>query len=224
MFAFIREHVSGEFGMARPAGVKNQDYEEKRLALLDAMIAYVEREDVVQPSLRQLAIASGVSDINLRHYFGDRRGVVIALFKHMRETSKDVRNVMRAPARTVSEAIESYVQLACSAGTDTPYIRRHVFALREAIADSEVYVRYVEEILDPAAAAVGKSLLESCDGAMTEAAAHQAGTHIVFNSMFLAMQRAMDPEDVDSKIFTTKLERFGRWIAAGLEAEVRKVA
>ena len=77
--------------MARPAGVKNQDYEEKRVALLDAMISHVEREDVVQPSLRQLAIAAGVSDINLKHYFGDRRGVVIALFKHMRDTTRQVR-------------------------------------------------------------------------------------------------------------------------------------
>ena len=210
--------------MARPAGVRNQDYEQKRLALLDAMIAYVEREDVVQPSLRQLAIASNVSDINLRHYFGDRRGVVIALFKHMRKTSAGVRDVMRAPAQTVSEAVESYIQLACSAGTDTPFIRRHVFALREAIADTEVYVHYVDEILEPAAAAVAESLIASCNGAMTEPAAQQAGAHIVFNSMFLAMQRAMDPADIDSRLFTAKLERFGRWMAAGLEAELTNAA
>ena len=210
--------------MARPAGVKNQDYEKKRVALLDAVLAHVEREDVVQPSLRQLAIAATVSDINLRHYFGDRRGVVLALFKHMRKTSEGVRDVMRSPAETVSEAVESYIQLACSAGTDTPFIRRHVFALREAIADTEVYLHYVDEILEPAADAVAESLVASCNGAMTQPAARQAGAHIVFNSMFLAMQRAMDPTDADSRLFTAKLERFGRWMAAGLEAEVADAA
>ena len=210
--------------MARPAGVKNQDYEEKRVALLDAMIGHVEREDVVQPSLRQLAIAAGVSDINLKHYFGDRRGVVIALFKHMRDTTRQVRAAIRSPFETVSGAIEDYVRLASQAGTDAPYIRRHVFALREAIADSDVYGHYVVEILEPAAMAMSERLVASSKGAMTPEAAHQAGTHIVFNSMFLAMQKAMDPSDIDAKEFRAKLERFGRWMAAGLEAEIKVAA
>lgn len=206
--------------MARPAGVRNQDYEDKRTALLEAMLAYVECEHVVQPSLRQLAIGAGVSDVSLRHYFGDRRGVVIALFDHLRDTTRGIRETMRQRAETVSEAISIYLSLASRAGSDESYIRQHVFALREAMADGEVYAHYQTSVLEPAADALGEGLVKSSNGVLSTEAARQAASHIVFNAMFLAMQRLIDPEKTSVADMTGQLKRFTRWITSGLEADI----
>lgn len=206
--------------MARPAGVRNQDYEDKRQALLASMLAYVELEDVVQPSLRQLAISAGVSDVSLRHYFGDRRGVITALYEYLRENSKGIRAMMRQKADTVTDAISAYIAMIGHAGADARYINRHVFALREAIADMEAYKSYEKDVLNPAADALGEGLVKSSGGLMDMDAARQAASHIVFNTMFLAMQRAMADGPYDTDLFSAQLQRFSNWVSTGLEADM----
>lgn len=62
--------------MSRPAGRRSHDYEEKRTALAQAVVPLLLTGE--RPSLRDLAAAAGVQVNTLRHYFGDREGLVIA--------------------------------------------------------------------------------------------------------------------------------------------------
>ena len=126
--------------MSRPVGIRNQDYDEKRLALVDAMLDYVVQPSTTLPSLRQLAIAAKVSDAALRHYFGDRRGVIIALIERIKEKTDGLRLGLQQPAASIEAAVTEYVTVAGQLGEHPTYLRWHVFALREGMVDAEVFL------------------------------------------------------------------------------------
>ena len=71
--------------MARPRGARNADYEQSRLALLRSLSTALLRPDGAPASLSDLAAAAGVSTTTLKHYFGDRDGVITAVL----ETARD---------------------------------------------------------------------------------------------------------------------------------------
>ena len=64
--------------MARPRGTRSEDYEAKRAALI-AKLRDRLRAPGPRPSLRELSVAAEVSQPTLRHYFGDREGLVRAV-------------------------------------------------------------------------------------------------------------------------------------------------
>ncbi len=65
----------------RPKGARDADYAVKRSALLRKLSARLIQLDDTRPSLRQLAIAAGVTVPTLRHYFGDREDLVEAVLE-----------------------------------------------------------------------------------------------------------------------------------------------
>ncbi len=67
--------------MPRPKGARDADYAVKRSALLRKLSARLIQLDDTRPSLRQLAIAAGVTVPTLRHYFGDREDLVQAVLE-----------------------------------------------------------------------------------------------------------------------------------------------
>jgi AcrR family transcriptional regulator len=202
--------------MSRPAGTKNQDHSEKRLALLVSMTKYIECSNNDFPSLRQLSISAGVSDVTLRHYFNDRQGTVIALLKHIRETTVPVRDAMRQPAASVEDAVNAYIALAGTMGENETFMRWHVFALREAIVDPVVHAAYREHILEPSSEAFGECLSRSSGGHMGFPAARQAAAHIIFNAMFLAMQRLLSPPSPSRASMQQSLGEFSNWMLFGI--------
>lgn len=69
--------------MPRPAGARNHDFDEKRAALLDALTDFALSADLRRPSLRQFAQAMNASEPTLRHYFGDRQGLIIEILENI---------------------------------------------------------------------------------------------------------------------------------------------
>ncbi len=69
--------------MPRPKGARDADYGVKRSALLRKLSARLIQLDDTRPSLRQLAIAAGVTVPTLRHYFGDREDLVEAVLEEI---------------------------------------------------------------------------------------------------------------------------------------------
>jgi len=67
----------------RPKGARDADYGVKRAALLRKLSARLIQLDDTRPSLRQLAIAAGVTVPTLRHYFGDREDLVQAVLEEI---------------------------------------------------------------------------------------------------------------------------------------------
>ena len=62
--------------MARTRGARNVDYAEARLALARRVRDRVIADEGLTASLRSLAEAADTSVANLKHYFGDREGVL----------------------------------------------------------------------------------------------------------------------------------------------------
>lgn len=67
--------------MARPRGARNADYDEQRLALARKVRDRVVAADGLRASLRELAAAADSSVATLKHYFGDREGVLRAVME-----------------------------------------------------------------------------------------------------------------------------------------------
>lgn len=76
--------------MGRPPGSRNADYESKRQALARSVVPLLLDPAATRPSLRELARAAGVSVSTMRHYFGDRSGIVEAAFSEVGATAREI--------------------------------------------------------------------------------------------------------------------------------------
>lgn len=202
--------------MARPAGVKNQDYDEKRKALLKSMTEFIQQNDVIDPSLRQLSIGAGVSDVTLRHYFNDRQGVIVALFQSVSEANSAIREAFRQPASSLEKAVNNVTEIWGRISKNASYMRWHVFAIREAIADPVVFDAYEKHVIKPTSEALGEGLMRSSGGTMSFQSGRQAATHIIFNSMFLSLRELLRREDGDNSNYEARMSRFGGWFVHGM--------
>ena len=90
--------------MPRPPGTRNQDFAEKKLALVQKLADFLLSDDVELPSFRQMAIAADTSEPTLRHYFGDRSGVIIAVMAHIGKLAEPFREHTRKPSDSIEEA------------------------------------------------------------------------------------------------------------------------
>lgn len=70
--------------MARTKGSRNAGYDEQRQALARKVAAALQQEGGVNASLRDLAKEAGTSVATLRHYFGDRDGLLQAVMEGLR--------------------------------------------------------------------------------------------------------------------------------------------
>jgi AcrR family transcriptional regulator len=67
--------------VARTPGARNADYETQRQALARRVRGRVMESDGLRASMRELAEAAGASVATLKHYFGDREGVLRAVLE-----------------------------------------------------------------------------------------------------------------------------------------------
>ena len=177
--------------MARPAGVRNQDYAEKRSALIDLLTDYVLRDEVQLPSYRQLAIAAQTSQPTLDHYFENRTGLIIAILERLHETSKRVRDTLRLPSETIAEAVDQYTAIAIQLGRDDAYLNAHVFAIREGMADQRIFQAYNTLLVEPGVAAIAERLVKSRGGPVNYASALTAAHMLISSSMFMALRKKL---------------------------------
>lgn len=71
--------------MGRPRGSRNPGFDERRSALARAVMGRISTPGGSRASLRELAQAAGVGLPTIRHYFGDRDGLLAAAFAEMRK-------------------------------------------------------------------------------------------------------------------------------------------
>lgn len=67
--------------MGRPSGSRNEGYDDRREALARSVMPRLIADDGPRASLADLAVAAGVSVATMKHYFGDRTGVVVAALR-----------------------------------------------------------------------------------------------------------------------------------------------
>ena len=70
--------------MARTRGSRNVDYEEQRAALARRVRDALAQDRGINASFRELAAAAGTSVATLKHYFGDRDGLLQGVMENQR--------------------------------------------------------------------------------------------------------------------------------------------
>lgn len=144
--------------MPRPAGARNHDFEEKRAALLDALTEFALSADLRRPSLRQFAQAMDASEPTLRHYFGDRQGLVLDILDNIGRKGAPLWAMVATPSSDPATAFEEYFRISEAGMRLGGFIRAHAFGLIEGLADETIGQAYLEKVLEPALAAVANKL------------------------------------------------------------------
>ena len=114
-------------------------------------------------SLRQFAIKAGVSEPTLRHFFSDRRGVVIALIGYFAEGARRFLEESAKPEARLEDAVSGYGALALAGAQSRMFAQAHAFALVESIHDPDVAKAYLETIIEPSLQALEQRLSPGLD-------------------------------------------------------------
>ncbi|MEM6850325.1 MAG: hypothetical protein AAF527_01300 [Pseudomonadota bacterium] len=149
--------------MARPKGAKNPDYDDKRGKLVNDLADYALSSDLTRASLRQFAQAASVAEPTLRHYFGDRTGVVRAILEEIGRRAAPFIEIAAAPADTYAASLQGYVDLSLAGLKHGGFARAHAFGLIEGVADKELGAAYLTSLLEPSLAAIERRLAPFVD-------------------------------------------------------------
>ncbi len=206
--------------MARPAGVRNHDFDSKRAALLNRLTDYALNADLRRPSLRQFALAVEASEPTLRHYFTDRAGLVVAILENIGARGRAIWAVTATPSSDVGTALAEYYRIALAGMQHGGFVRAHAFGLIEGAADAAAGEAYLANVLEPALNAIGRKL-EGTPGAPSDPVARRCAA-LAMLSPLLALSlhqdllggRALAAMKADD--LATHLER---WLAAGFTGD-----
>ena len=203
--------------MARPAGVRNQDFEQKKQALTDKLLNYVLSDGVDRPSFRQLAIAAETSEPTLRHYFKDRTGLIVHLLNYINKRSEPMREALRQPQDNLDDAVKGYFAQMKALTKSDAYVRVHAFGIREAMADEEIQKFYLQKFLSSGIDSVAERLVRSKGGPSSYDEARHAAILIVSASLLRVVHqevlRGKVHKPLDSDAY---FERVSGWLLDGL--------
>ncbi|WP_300378025.1 hypothetical protein [Henriciella sp.] len=205
--------------MARPAGVRNQDFEVKRRVLLQKLTDYALQDGVELPSFRQLAIAAETSEPTLRHYFSNRSGVVVAIMEYLHDISGYMRDGLSKPDNSIREGLESYHEKLMDFMRNSRLIVAHAFGIRESMSDAAAREAYLKYLLMPSADALTEKLAHTEGGPENHDTAHAAAMMLMSSSLMMILhQELLDgkkhmPIDVDWYLSLVR-----NWLRDGLEA------
>ena len=141
--------------MGRSSGARNADFEKVRSDLLRAARARLLTPGGAGVSLRELAAAVGVSVATLRHYFGDKEGLITAVFEQLNQDGAFyLLQVTAAPVGPVEESLRwllSQVKLGLQEGGLTAV---HALGLSAGLQDARLGPAYLNQLLEPTLQAV----------------------------------------------------------------------
>ncbi len=145
--------------MARTVGSRNQDHDAQREKLAQRVCEHLLAGDGARASLRDMAKAARTSVGTLRHYFGDRDGVLKAVFgfmylqgaQHLAKLAQPTSDDVRA---SLSWALRYFV---------SGWAEHHVghlqgFGLSVGLSEPALQATYLSSLLEPVLQAV-ESLL-----------------------------------------------------------------
>jgi AcrR family transcriptional regulator len=186
--------------MPRPAGARNHDFGEKRLALVDLLTDFALEADLRRPSFRQFAIAANASEPTLRHYFEDRQGVILAILENMGNRGKHIWSLIALPASSQVEAVEQYYRVADAGRRHDLFTRAHAFGLIEGIADEDAGRAYLRYLLEPNLQAIIEKLGATPDSPQTPAALRAAAFAVLAPLLIMSIHQILLGGDKEAPI------------------------
>lgn len=206
--------------MPRPAGVRNHDFKEKRAELVRKLTDYALSSDLRRPALRQFAQALSTSEPTLRHYFGDRSGVIIAVLQEIGQRGAITWQAVATPASDLPTAVEEYFRISEAGMRHGGYVRAHAFGIIEGLADEEAGKAYLQYVLGPALRAIAVKLSGTSDTLDTSEKQSAAAMALFAPLLGLSLHQDLlggadsDPLDVSAMLAHTQ-----RFITRGLASE-----
>lgn len=141
--------------MGRPRGSRNEGYEDRRLELTGRVIPRLLQPDGARVSMRELAAAADVSVPTLRHYFGNRDGLLAAAMVQMGQLGTE--HLRRTALEQVDQPLEASLLWwvrEFKTGWDRGVGQLVTMGLVTGAQNAEVGPAYVNEILEPTLQAV----------------------------------------------------------------------
>lgn len=182
--------------MGRPIGSKNAEYEVRRAELLDAAMPRL-LADHGSTSLNELAAEVGVAVPTLRHYFGDRAGLVAAALRRQKKhAGPHLARVATPSSADVTTSLTQFLTELVAAwrafGVGRLFAGGLVMGLRDAAAGPA----YLDGILEPTLAAVERRLQAHAEaGALVVAGADAAGLRAAALSLVAPVVLALLHQD-----------------------------
>ena len=203
--------------MPRPVGARNKDFLAKRQALLGKLTDFALSSDLRRPSLRQFAIAAGASEPTLRHYFNDRQGVVLAVLEEIGARGSLIWDTISTPASDQETAIIEYFRISEAGMRHGGFVRAHAFGIIEGVADDEAGQAYLENVLEPALAAIEKKI-QNTPGAPKDPAALKAAAFAALSPMLVISmhQDLLGGNKTDPISAEHLFEHLQAWLGKGL--------
>lgn len=176
--------------MSRTRGAKAADHEARRAALLAAMHARLVAPDLPPPSLRELAVAAGVTLPTLAHHFGKREDIVAALIEELGRQGAPYLADAAATDLPFAASIAALLELITGGLTEGGVAALHVLGLREGLRQGRIGPAYVEAILEPTlAAAEARLALHIARGEMVAADPRHAAIALVSPLLVAALHQ-----------------------------------
>lgn len=136
--------------MGRPRGVRNPDYLEARAALLERLSRRLMKPDGARASLRDLATSAKVSVATLQHYFGDRDGVIEAVFEAAHLGGAPHLAAVAAPhVGTLRDSLTWFLQYLINGLLEHGVSDLHAFGLAVGVGDEGLGPAYLDHIFEP---------------------------------------------------------------------------
>lgn len=140
--------------MSRTRGSRNADFAESRAVLARRLAARLLEPDGVRASLRELAVAAGVTPPTLRHYFTDRDGAVSAAFAALHAEGAPYLSLVARPPEEPFPASVRFLMGFLLEGLRNGVARQLVSGLAEAGTSPVIGRACVTECLEPTLQAI----------------------------------------------------------------------
>lgn len=160
--------------MARTAGSRNADFEQRRAELLQRARARLALQTGEPPSFRELALATGVSVPTLRHYFESREGLIKALFNYYLQEGQH--HLARARSSEVDgldleQSLKVFLERIVRGWTQGFVGTLHRIGLAEGLRHHGTALDYLLDVLEPTLQALetrlqsyaNQGLMQPCD-------------------------------------------------------------
>lgn len=145
--------------MARTAGSRNTQYDDKRTALIVKARERLELQSGASPSFRELALACGVSVPTLRHYFGDRETLIRAVFAHyLLGGQRHLDRARQAEPGNLGDMLRGVLNRIAQGWTQGHVGALHRIGLSEGLRNPNTALAYLLDVLEPTLQALEERL------------------------------------------------------------------
>ncbi len=209
--------------MPRPAGSRNADHGQRRRALAEAVVPVVLSAGLERLSLRELARAADVQPNTLRHYFGDRDGVVDAAFAVLAARGAPWQAWARSlSARAPADGLRELLHTVARAWVRGGLGGLQAAGLAEGLGHGQIGPTYVSRVLEPSLQALEALLAEWQRQGRLGDGDPRHGALVLFSPMLVTLlhQRELGgalcrPLDLDAFVESHVTGFLAGWASAG---------